>query len=640
LTGLPLLFGIEGAALAQGTAAVADEQPVDFSADTVIYDNDADVVTANGNVRMVRDGTYLAADQVVWDRKAGTVQATGNVVALSPRGDKMVGDSMELADTLKDGTVENLLVVLESGGRIASTRGVRRGTATTLENAVYSACPVSADGCGDSPSWKIKAASVTQDSATGKLRFRGGSLTILGVKFPLLPVFSIGDGSQKGGVTGALLPGFRVDSNNGVEISTPYYWRFDRNRDLTLTPHFYTGTLPALEGRWRHLTSKGAYQLGAFVTYGDIEDADVQSASTMPSQNRGFRGYFEGNGRFQLDPYWSVTGSMRLATDKTVARRYDLTRDAVLRNVINVERIDTDTYFSIAGWAFQGLRSEDIQRQIPIALPAIDARIRLSDPIAGGRLQFQANSLAILRRDGQDTQRAFVSAQWDLRRVTPWGQLFTLTAFGRGDAYHTKDAEETSVAIYRGVNGWHFRGIGALAADLQWPLVGGLFGGTQRLTPRVQLVLTPRTENLDIPNEDARAIDLEDSNLFALNRFAGYDRWEDRSRITYGLEWDLDRPNWSIQSVIGQSFRLSRQQTILPDGTGHSDRLSDIVGRTRVRFGRLFDLTHRYRLDKDNFAVRRNEVDLTVGTDRTYAQIGYLRLNRDISAAVEDLRDK
>jgi LPS-assembly protein len=45
-------------------------------------------------------------------------------------------------------------------------------------------------------------------------------------------------------------------------------------------------------------------------------------------------------------------------------------------------------------------------------------------------------------------------------------------------------------------------------------------------------------------------------------------------------------------------------------------------------------------VDKDNFAVRRNEVDLTVGTSDTYAQIGYLRLNRDIDETVEDLRDK
>ncbi len=59
-----------------------------------------------------------------------------------------------------------------------------------------------------------------------------------------------------------------------------------------------------------------------------------------------------------------------------------------------------------------------------------------------------------------------------------------------------------------------------------------------------------------------------------------------------------------------------------------------------MRFGSLVDVTHRFRLDKDNLALRRNEVDLTVGSDLTYIQVAYLRLNRDISSTVEDLRDK
>ena len=179
-----------------------------------------------------------------------------------------------------------------------------------------------------------------------------------------------------------------------------------------------------------------------------------------------------------------------------------------------------------------------------------------------------------------------------------------------------------------------------LAADVQWPFVGSMFGGVQRVTPRVQLVLTPPTSNLDIPNEDARSVDLEDSNLFALNRFPGYDRWEDSSRITYGVDWSLDRPNLSIDSNIGQSYRLRRNLDIFPEGTGLNDRVSDIVGRTRIRYGRFIDITHRYRIDKNNFAVRRNEVDLTIGTQQTYAQVGYLRLNRNIDPAIEDLRDE
>ena len=110
--------------------------------------------------------------------------------------------------------------------------------------------------------------------------------------------------------------------------------------------------------------------------------------------------------------------------------------------------------------------------------------------------------------------------------------------------------------------------------------------------------------------------------------------------MTYGVEYQLERPRFSIDTVIGQSYRLRRRPSLFPDGTGLTDRFSDIVGRTRLRYGRFLDITHRFRVDKSNFAVRRNELDLTVGSDETYLQIGYLRLNRNIDPAIEDLRDK
>ena len=79
--------------------------------------------------------------------------------------------------------------------------------------------------------------------------------------------------------------------------------------------------------------------------------------------------------------------------------------------------------------------------------------------------------------------------------------------------------------------------IGALAVDVKWPFVGTFLGGTQRFTPRAQVVASPKIANLTIPNEDARAVELEDSNLFALNRFPGYDRFEDTARFTYGVDY-------------------------------------------------------------------------------------------------------
>jgi LPS-assembly protein len=613
------------------------DQIVQFSADTVTYDSDADVVTASGEVRMSREGNYVAADQVVWDRKSGRVHATGNVVLLTPEGDKLVGDTVELTDTLREGTVQNLTVVLENGARVAATGGSLSGKVVTLENAIYSPCPVTGpNGCPKTPSWSITAAKVIDDRANNEVRFQGGRLRLFGVTLPLLPIVSVRTDNR--GSSGWLVPDLSYSSRRGLEIAPPYHLQLAPNRDLTLTPHLYTKLWPAIEAKYRHLDDIGAFQVGGFLTYGKIQDADPFASNTT-FVGRGVRAYFDANGKAQLNPEWSITSSLRVATDKTITRVYDITRDDRLRNFVNAERITPNSYITIAGWAFQGLLDSDVQKQIPVALPAMDARFRMDD-IVGGRVEIEANSLGILRIEGQDTQRAFASARWDMRQLLSGGQELTLTAYGRGDVYHTDDAGSTAVPIYRGTDGWHARPIGALAADLRWPFIGPAFGGVQRIVPRLQVVLSPPTKNLDIPNEDARSVDLEDSNLFALNRFPGYDRWEGSSRVTYGGEWSLDRPKLSIMTTIGQSYRFFGPADIFPAGTGLRGKLSDIVGRTRIRYGRFIDITHRYRIDKNNFAVRRNEVDLTIGSEQTYAQVGYLRLNRNIDPTIEDLRDK
>ncbi|GAA4014606.1 LPS assembly protein LptD [Sphingomonas swuensis] len=658
-TALPLILALASPAMAQdGTAVPAPpaeavpanppeiappaetsmatgEGTIAFTADVVSYDSEADLVSASGQVRLNRDGIFVAADQVSWDRRSGQVVATGNVVVVQPAGDKLISERVVLTDSLRDATVENLLVVLESGGRLAADRATRNGTVTRLDNAVYSPCPVTSEsGCAKRPSWRILAARVRYNEATKRVRFERGRLEIFGIALPLLPVFSLGTGGGGDGYSGFLLPELRFSRRRGAELSVPYYHRFGPNRDLTVTPHVFTGLAPAAEVSYRDLNPLGAFTLGGFLTYGDKTSYDDSR------DEKGLRAYVEGNGKLQFSPLWSLTGQVRLATDKTVARFYDISRDDRFRNFLNLERIDTDSYLSIAGWAFQGLRQNDVQSRIPFALPAIDARLRLTDPVLGGRVELQANSLAVFRREGQDSQRAFAGARWDLRRLTRMGQEVLLTGYVRGDIYHSDENQLTSTVFYRGEEGWRGRGIVAAAAEVRWPLMGEFLGGIQRLTPRAQLVLTPPTANISLPNEDSRSVDLEDSNLFALNRFPGYDRWEDGSRLTYGLDWNLDRPGWAVATTVGQSYRLNRDERIFPEGTGLTDRWSDFVGRTRVKFGRFLDLTHRFRLDKDNLAVRRNEVDLTVGTTETYARIDYLRLNRNVDPSVEDLRDK
>ncbi len=625
---------------AQGDAPTpVNEEEVTFAADTMAYDTNGEVVTATGNVRMARRGDRLRSDKVEWNQKTGVVTASGNVAVINSGNDTVYGDSVVLTDSLRDGVVENLLLVLNDGGRLAAVHGERKDGVSTLTKAAYTPCAViDSHGCPKDPIWKISAVKVVHDPSKHRISYEGARISLLGAPILWLPGLSHPDGSGGGG-SGLLLPNIQYSRVNGFELALPYYTQFSPNRDLTITPHVYTKALPGIEAQFRALTDAGAWQATGMLTYGTRTSA---TTTTNPSavSNRDVRGYIDANGRFQFGPYWTVSGSIRAASDRTFLRRYDISRDDRLRNVAKAERIDTNSYLSIAGWAVQTLRSGDPQGQQAIALPAIDYRLRLTDPLVGGSAQIQLNSLSILRTAGQDTQRAFAAAQWDLRRYTNWGQELTLTAYGRGDIYHTDQVGTTGTVSYRGDPGWTGRGIVALAADMRWPFIGDFLRGSQRITPRVQIVASPETRNLSIPNEDARSIDLEDSNLFALNRFAGYDRWEGSSRITYGAEWAIDLPGIALSTVIGQSYRLNDKPSILPVGTGLSERLSDIVGRSTLQYGRFLEITHRFRLDKGSLAIRRNELDAAIGSRKTYATIGYLRLNRDVATNIEDLRDR
>lgn len=622
--------------IAPSTASTADAGPVAFEADTADYDDQTEILTAHGSVFLHRQDQSVRADKVTWNRKTGKILAIGNVRMVDKDGNQLFTDQVQLTDQFDVGAMQSMLLALREGGRLAAASGERDAEGRiVLSHAAYSGCAVvDAKGCGVKPSWRIDARRVLYDPNKKLMRFYGARLILFGIKLPALPV-AVTIASDGRAVGGLLIPNLRTSSANGIELSETYYNRFGNNKDIAATAFIYSKVAPMAEVEFRGLTGTGAYQITAYGT----SSTRIPVNGTAANSQTDFRGYLDANGQFQLSPQWDINYSGRIATDRTFLYRYQISNDDELRSTIKVEHIDPNSYFSIAGWAFQTLRTDESQGLVPIALPEIDYRRRIADPLLGGVIQLQANSLAISRTAGQDTQRAFVSAEWDLHRITPMGQVVTLTALVRGDAYHSSNNDLTTTTVYQGLPGWQTRASATAAVDVTWPFVGAAFGGTQVITPHVQLVGTPSTRSLSIPNEDSRAVELEDDNLFALNRFPGYDRIENGARITYGIDYQLERPGWRATANIGQSYRFTDNDTLLPPGTGLSSRLSDYVGRFEVRYRDFLTFTERFRVDHDSFAVHRNEVDATLGSERTYFELGYLRLNRETALSLEDLQD-
>lgn len=619
-----------------GDIVMAGDQ-IGFEADEMSYDDKAELITASGNVRLNRDAWRLSAERIEYNRATGIVVAFGNVIVTDPEGNQALGERVELTDSLRDGVIDNVLLVLNDGGRLAAVEGARTGEVISMRRAVYSPCAVvDKQGCPHDPVWQVKALRISYNRSRHRLYYKAASLEMFGVPVFYLPTFSHPDGLAKQ-VSGLLLPQIEFLQQLGVGIGLPYHWAIAPDRDITITPHIYTAENPAIGLQARRLFAGGPVQLDTLFTYAQLTEFADDGVTEIDRGNR-FRGYFALRGNFQHSPTWRSKFSIRLTTDDTFNRRYGLDFDDTLRSTYALERQTSTSFLSVSAWAFQGLRAIDTAGEMPYVLPLIEYDWRPAETILGGRARLGINSMNLVRTDGQSVQRALAFGRWDRSFLTGFGQRVTGTAMLRGDIYNVIDSQKATLPEYAGREGVSARVIPVAAVDVEWPLAGPALGGTQTITPRLQLVATPANLDNDFPNEDSRAIELETGSLFDLNRFPGFDRFESGTRINYGVQYALDRPGMALRTEIGQSVRLAGDGNEFPVGTGLSETASDFVGRTNFKFGSMFEITHRFRLDRHNFAVRRNEIDVSIGDRRTYATIGYLKLNRNIQ--LEDLEDR
>ena len=616
---------------------VAPGDFIDFQADELLYENNSEVVTATGSVALARDAWKLKADKIEYNRNTGVVIATGNVISIDPQGNQAIGDRVELTDSLRDGAIDNILLVLNDGGRLAANQAQRIGDVITLSRAVYSPCAVvDNQGCPHAPVWQIKGVRISYNRARHRIYYRKASLEMFGVPILYLPTFSHPDGEAKQ-VSGLLLPGISYQRQLGFGVSLPYHLAQAPDRDLTITPHVYTSENPALQVQTRRLFPQGPVQVDAFFTYAQLIDYAPDGVTQIDQGNK-FRGYLGIKGQFQHSPTWRSRFSIRLTTDDTFNRRYGLDYDDTLRSTYALERLTANSYLSISAWGFQGLRLTDRPGEIPFVLPLVEYDWRPTVTVLGGRFKVGANLINLDRTDGQIVQRGLAYGRWDRSFITTLGQRVTATAMLRGDLYYVSNPSKATLPQYAGQSGLQARAIPLAAIDIEWPFAGPALGGNQTITPRVQVVSTAARLNGNIPNEDSRAIELDDASLFDLNRFPGYDRFETGTRVTYGVEYSLLRPGWAFRGEVGQSVRLAGDGNEFPQGTGLSDTVSDFTGRLNLKINDLFEVTHRFRIDRNTLAIRRNEIDVSIGSRRTYATVGYVKLNRNIQ--LEDLEDR
>lgn len=625
-------------------------------------------VSAVGSVQIYYHGSTLEADRVIYDQKTKRLHAEGNVRLTDTDGKVTYANLLDLSDDYRDGFVDSLRLDTPDQTRMAAARADRtNGDITIFQSGTYTACAACKDNPKKPPLWQVKGARIIHNQTEKMLYFEDASLEFFGMPIAYMPYFSTPDPTVKR-KSGFLMPSYQSNSAYGFSVEVPYYFALAPDYDLTVSPRYTTKQGLMMQGEFRQRLMDGAYEIRAY----GIRQDDPGAFGPNPG-NREFRGGIDTKGQFALNDKWVWGWDAVAVSDKAFFIDYNL---GPYKNALNSFLLVPDTglsqiyltgvgnrsYFDARVMYFLGYSSADIQSQLPVVAPVIDYSNVLNRNLLGGELSYKANFTSLsrelasfdpitntaaltgfclptsadpnarapnnclLRGIAGNYTRLSAEVEWRRSFTDSIGQVFTPFASLRGDLIDADVLNQPGVANYLPPGTFQTaRIMPTVGLEYRYPFINVQPWGTTTIEPIAQLIIRPNETNASrIPNEDAQSLTFDDSNLFSVNKFSGWDRVEGGGRANVGVQatTQFDRGGF-VNVLFGQSYQLFGLNSYTVGGltntgldSGLDKAASDYVGRISYQPNRTYSFTARTRLDEATGTVRRFEVEGRANFDR------------------------
>ena len=239
----------------------------------------------------------------------------------------------------------------------------------------------------------------------------------------------------------------------------------------------------------------------------------------------------------------------------------------------------------------------------------------------------------LLRGIAGDYTRASGQVSWQRSYIDPIGEVWKPFGFARLDGEATELNETGSItyasalgastvsnssqaAFFSGSDQGAFaRGMAGAGLEYRYPFTSTSSWGTQTFTPIAQFIARPSEVMPRIqPNEDSQSLVFDDTNLFAWDKFSGYDRVEGGTRLNYGFQYAADFANGGHANFVGgESIQVAGQNSYTlfdPTGTGLESGLDKkysnfVFGETLQPFSNPITLMSKQQFDSSTLQLDR-----------------------------------
>jgi LPS-assembly protein len=641
--------GGAGAVTSPIKVKVPDGAKLVLSSNELVYNKDTQIVTATGAVQINYGGYRMVAQKVEYNQKSGRMMALGNVELITPDGNRMYGDKMDVTDSFSDGFVNALRIEMPDNTRMVAEKGERvGGTQLILSKGVYTAC-MACSQQGRAPLWQVKAQRVVQNGVTHTIRLEHARFELFGLPIAYVPWITVPDNTVKR-KSGFLFPSVSISQRLGVGVTVPYYYVISPSMDATVTATGYSNQGLLLQGEFRQRLENGTHTLR--VAGISQMNQDAFTAGTTDAEHK-TRGMISSKADFRINPRWTFGWDVMAQSDNNFSRTYGLDglNQSTHTNQAYLTGIGKRNFFDMRAFYYNVQDTDNnatAQKQQAYVYPSIDYNYVDPKSVYGGELSATMNFTHLSRDKTSvldatnslldptlndrylglkgDYTRLTTELQWQRTFTTDGGLVLTPLAAARGDLYGL-DMNGPAAGTYSGNydnSDFAARGMVTGGLEAKYPFLITTSNSTHVFEPIAQLYVRP-DEQLGgrLPNEDAQSFVFDATNLFDRDKFSGFDRVEGGTRANIGWRYTGSFDNgYKLQHIFGQSYQLAGRNSFATTdlaGVGSDSGLettrSDYVTMFGLTTPQGISLSTSYRFDEKDFAFRRGDTSVGFSND-------------------------
>ena len=467
------------------------------------------------------------------------------------------------------------------------------------------------------PPWSIQSNEMLHDNKKKTIFYKNAVIKIYDIPIFYIPKLSHPDPSVDRR-SGFLVPSFEDTKNLGAGVTVPYFFALRPDKNFTLTNKFYASENPLFNGEY-HQVFKNSNLL---VDFGYTEGFKETNSKKKSGNKSHFFSSFTKNLNFNDGGKGFLNVKTQGVTNDKYLKLYKLKTDLIdynnqtLENSIDYSFENDDLFFGFNTSIYETLK-ENYNDKYEYIYPDLTINKNLVNNNTFGSLDLQTNLKVRKYETNKFTNFLINDFSWS--NTFKKDSIFKNKLIGnlKNINYETKNVDEFKKDTTNEV-------FGALGYLTQLHLKKENDFATHLLKPKFLLRYAPGSMRKEINGNRVTPL-----TAFSMDRLENINNFETGLSATVGFDYEINENNKKFDFSVAQIINENENKK-MASKTSLDEKLSDLVGSSKVEINEKLDLIYNFSLDQNYKDFNYNEFNSNFNFDPMKIGFGYILENNHI----------